>query len=256
MDTRNSHTHKAEVKEVNPELFHYIIYPAAVPIIVAKNGEEIGAMPAVWTTAVSVNPPLLLTALAPERRTYRIVRESGYFTVNYLDFSKTEALALLGDVSARFAPDKFEKASVKFAPARRIPSAAIEGASAVIECSLKTVLDVGGDHDIFIGRVEAAYIIDDFTDGGWSLEKYKPILYVGRTRRPGPVKRRFATVGQIVEVEYGRGMQQAVEERRKAYRITEEAVRELATKLGRPPEDVAYLLLDVVKNLLGPRWRE
>ncbi len=91
------------MKEVNPELFHYVIYPATVPIIATKLGEIVGAMPAVWTTAVSTNPPLLLTVLAPERRTYCLVRESGYFTVNYLDFSKTQTLTLLGDVSARFA---------------------------------------------------------------------------------------------------------------------------------------------------------
>ncbi|MGB9706084.1 MAG: flavin reductase family protein [Pyrobaculum sp.] len=243
------------MKEVNPELFHYVIYPATVPIIATKLGEIVGAMPAVWTTAVSTNPPLLLTVLAPERRTYRLVRESGYFTVNYLDFSKTQALALLGDVSARFASEKFDKAGIKFTPSRKIPSVAIEGASAVIECSLKAVLDVGGDHDIFIGRVEAVYATDDFTEGGWMLEKYKPILYVGRTRRPGPVKRRFATTGELVEVEYGGGMREAVEARRRAYQAAEEAVKELAGRLGMPPEEVAYILLDVLKNLLGGRWK-
>jgi len=243
------------VREVNPELFHYVIYPATVPIIAAKLGSEVGAMPAVWTTAVSMSPPLLLTVLAPERRTYRLVRESGYFTINFLDFSRVESLALIGDVSARFAPEKFEKAGIRFIDAKKVPSVAVEGAAAVIECSLHAVLDVGGDHDIFIGRVEGVYVSDDFTEGGWKLETYKPILYVGRTRRPGPVKRRFATVGQLVEVEYGRSMQTAVEERRRAYQLAEEAVKELAQKMGRNPEDAAYILLDVVKNLLGQRWR-
>ncbi|MEM0463077.1 flavin reductase family protein [Pyrobaculum sp.] len=243
------------MKEVNPELAHYVMYPATVPIIAAKSGNELGAMPAVWTTAVSMSPPLVLTVLAPERRTYRLVRESGFFTVNYLDFSKVESLALVGDVSARFAPDKLEKAGLRLVPARKVPSVAVEDAAAVIECSLKSVLDVGGDHDIFIGRVEALYVADDFTEGGWRLETYKPILYVGRTRRPGPIKRRFATVGEVREVEYGRGMGQAVEERRRAYQLAEEAVRELAAKMGRDPRDVAYILLDVLKNLLGPSWR-
>jgi len=243
------------LREVNPGLFHYVIYPATVPIIAAKLGGEVGAMPAVWTTAISMSPPLLFTALAPERRTYRLVRESGYFTVNFLDFSRVESLALAGDVSARFAPGKLERAGIRLVEARKVPSVAVEGAVAVIECSLHAVLDVGGDHDIFIGRVEAVYVSDDFTDGGWRLETYKPILYVGRTRRPGPVKRRFATASRTVEVEYGKGMQEAVEERRRAYQLAEETVKEFAQKMGRNPEDAAYILLDVVKNLLGQRWR-
>jgi len=243
------------MREVDPGLFHYVIYPATVPIIAAKLGGEVGAMPAVWTTAVSMSPPLLFTALAPERRTYRLVRESGFFTVNFLDFSRVEALALVGDVSARFAPEKFEKAGIRLVEAKKVPSVAVEGATAVVECSLHTVLDVGGDHDVFIGRVEAVYVSDDFTDGGWRLEAYKPILYVGRSRRPGPVKRRFATVGQVVEVEYGRGMQEAVEERRKAYQLAEEVVKEFAEEIGKTREDAAYILLDVLKNLLGRRWR-
>jgi Conserved protein/domain typically associated with flavoprotein oxygenases, DIM6/NTAB family len=240
---------------VDPGLFHYVIYPATVPIIAARAGGEAGAMPAVWTTAVSMSPPLLLTALAPERKTYRLVRESGYFTVNFLDFSRVESLALIGDVSARFAPEKFEKAGIRLVEARKVPSVAVEGAVAVIECSLRTVIDVGGDHDIFVGKVEAVYVSNDFTEGGWQLEGYKPILYVGRTRRPGPVKRRFATVGHVVEVEYGKGMHEAVEERRKAYQLAEEAVKAFAERVGRPPEDAAYLLLDLLKNLLGQRWR-
>jgi hypothetical protein len=71
---------------------------------------------------------------------------------------------------------------------------------------------------------------------------------------PALVKRRFATASRTVEVEYGKGMQEAVEERRRAYQLAEETVKEFQ-KRGRNPEDAAYILLDVVKNLLGQRWR-
>ena len=93
------------MKDVKPELFHYVLYPATVPIIAAKLGDEIGAMPAVWTTSLSMNPPLLMTAIAPERRTYRLGRERGDFTVNLLDFSRAADLAFIGDVSAWCVPD-------------------------------------------------------------------------------------------------------------------------------------------------------
>jgi len=243
------------LREIEAELFHYLLYPATVPIIAAKAGDEAGAMPAVWTTSLSMSPPLLMTAIAPERRTYRLVRESGYFTVNLLDFSKADALAFVGDVSGRVVRDKLERAGLTLVPARRIPSVAVGEAVAVMECELKQVVDVGGDHDIFVGRVVAAYASEDFTEGGWRLEKYKPILYVGRSRRPGPVKRRFATVGPLVEFEYARGMTDAVEKRRHMQRAAEEAVAELAERLGLDVDDAAYLLLDTLKNLLGKKWK-
>ena len=65
--------------------------------------------------------------------------------------------------------------------------------------------------------------------------------------------KRLATVGEVREVEYGRGVGHAVEE--KSVQLAEVAVRGLATKMGRNPHYVAYILLDVLKNLLGPSWR-
>jgi hypothetical protein len=78
---------------------------------------------------------------------------------------------------------------------------------------------------------------------------------VGRTRRPGPVKRRFATTGPTAEVEYGGGMPAAVEKRRKAHEAAEEIVAELAGRLGIGVDEAAYILLDAVRNMLGKRWR-
>ncbi|WP_069807086.1 flavin reductase family protein [Vulcanisaeta thermophila] len=242
------------MREVDTSLTHYVLYPATVPIIAAKLGDEVGAMPAVWTTTVSSSPPLVMTAISPERRTYRLIRESGYFTVNLLDFSRVDALAFIGDVSARFVENKLELAGIRLVPARKVPSVVVDGASAVIECRVSRVIDVGGDHDMFIGRVVSVMVSEDFTDGGWRLESYKPILYVGRTHRPGPVMRRFATTGQVVAVEYARGLWSAVEERRRAQELAEEVIKEYASKLGRDPRDVAYILLDAVRNMLSGRW--
>ena len=55
-------------------------------------------------------------------------------------------------------------AYIKLVMARKVRSVAVEDATAVIECALKSVLDVG-DRDIFTGRVEALYVADDFTGG-------------------------------------------------------------------------------------------
>ena len=57
---------------------------------------------------------------------------------------------------------------------------------------------------------------------------------------PALVKRRPATASRTVEVEYGKGMQEAVEERRRAYQLAEETVKEFQ-KRGRNPEDAGLL---------------
>ncbi|ABW01817.1 flavin reductase family protein [Caldivirga maquilingensis] len=242
------------MKEVDPSLVHYVLYPSTVPIIAAKSGNDADAMPAVWTTTVSLKPPLIMTAIAPERYTYKLIRESGYFTVNLMDFSKVSALAFIGDVSARFIGNKLELAGIKLIPARKVPSVIIDGASAVVECRVSRVIDVGGDHDIFIGKVINVMVNDDFTDGGWRLEDYRPILYVGRTHRPSPVMRRFTTVGQVINVEYAKGMRNPVEERRRAQELAKEIIKEYAGKLGKDPRNATYILLDTIRNMLSDNW--
>ncbi|MCC6020784.1 MAG: flavin reductase family protein [Thermoproteaceae archaeon] len=236
------------------QYFYLAMLPAVIPVVAARAGGETSAMP-VEALPASFDPPMLAMFISPERKTYRLLRESGYFTVNYIDYSKVDTLALLGAASSRFLPDKLERAGLRLVEARKVPTVALADAAAVIECSLKGVIDVGGDHDIVIGRVEAAFASDDFREGGWAYERYKPVLYLGIGVSGQRITLRFSSIGAAKELEYGAGAQHAVAERGNVYKLVKDSINEIAKRIGKSPEDAAYIMLDALKGILAKRWK-
>ena len=98
-------------------------------------------------TSVSLDPPLVLFCLDRRSTSLAAFEAAERFAVNVLHAGQ-EA------VSARFSrrePDRFAGTAWR-AGLAGVPL--LEDAAAVFECARETVLD-GGDHRIFIGRVEA-----------------------------------------------------------------------------------------------------
>lgn len=71
-------------------------------------------------------------------------------------------------------PDKMNEARYSEAPETGCPI--LEGASAYIECKLVRMIDIGGDHDIVVGRAIGAGVLEEISIGealtlpdlGWS----------------------------------------------------------------------------------------
>jgi len=71
---------------VGLEVLERLLYPVVPVLVTAEHGGRVGGMLAAWWMQASFNPPLLAVAIAPERYTYKLVRESGVFAFNLLDF--------------------------------------------------------------------------------------------------------------------------------------------------------------------------
>ena len=103
--------------------------------------------------SLSLTPPLVLMCIDRAAGMHGALQAAGHFVVNVLS-SGQEAL------SRRFADledaERFDGIGV--APGRR-GAAVLDGALAVLECDLVRC-DEGGDHGIFVGRVENAVIGD------------------------------------------------------------------------------------------------
>jgi len=65
---------------------YHLLHPRPVVIVVSldSNGKPNG-MTAAWITPVSMKPPLITVSIAPRRYTYKLIKETGDFTVNVLD---------------------------------------------------------------------------------------------------------------------------------------------------------------------------
>ena len=121
-------------------------------------------------SSVSLEPPLVMVALDRRRFITPIVRAHGRYAVN-----------VLGDGQQGLS-DCFAHAAVKpgredFCGAAWHPGATglplIDGSIATLECTVVETFSAG-DHDLFIGRVDA------LDDGAGMAEEVSPLLYFRR----------------------------------------------------------------------------
>ncbi len=234
------------MRPINLKDLDRLFYPVVPVVVTAESGGRVGGMLAAWWSQLSFNPPLIGVAIAPERYTYRLIKESGIFGLNLLDFKHVDRTPYLGDVSERFLRDKIKKAGFTIFKGPALGAPLLKEASAAVEARLTKIVETG-DHDLFVGRVEAAYAIDDF-DGMWKLRSYRPLMYLGRTRRPGPVYRFY-----ISAESYEKRMLEFAGDPLKRYHVlrikAREAIFRVVREVGRADvNEVAKKLGELMKS--------
>lgn len=141
--------------------------------ITARSEDDLNAMVANWVTQVSFTPRLVAVGIAKDAYTHQLIGEGGVFAVNI--FNKDDQDALMPFTKSRDKkPEKMEEASYEAAPETGCPI--LEGAAAYVECEVVEIVDVGGDHDIVVGKAVNAAVMKegDETDTltlphiGWS----------------------------------------------------------------------------------------
>jgi flavin reductase (DIM6/NTAB) family NADH-FMN oxidoreductase RutF len=126
-------------------------FPAGVTVITTRDrdGEPTGLTASAFT-AVSLHPPLVLVCVDHAATAFPALREYGWFAVNMLGKSQEH-------LSRRFSTtgaDKFE--GVAYREGReRLPL--LDDVVASLECRVVHQY-AGGDHTIFVGRVEGVSI--------------------------------------------------------------------------------------------------
>jgi len=138
-----------------------------VTIVSTKAGDDGWGMTANAVTSLSLEPPLVLVAVARDSQTHTHLEQSRFFAISILSEEQE-------DLSNRFAfkgPKDFSGLDVK---------TAVTGAPILrdsigwVDCRLTEILP-GGDHDIFLGEIVAG----DAGDG-------RPLLfYEGKYGRIG-----------------------------------------------------------------------
>ncbi len=133
-------------------------------------------MAASWIMPVSRSPPMLAVAIAEDRYTYSLIRESGQFSVMILPWSKVKELHFLGTVSAYEDPQKLEKSGLSWVEGKRLRVPVCLEALAVAECIVENDVP-SGDHRTIIGRIVEMYAKPGIELGNPST--YEVPLHVG-----------------------------------------------------------------------------
>jgi len=157
--------------------FQYF-YPYTVAIVGAQAGSQINYMACAWHTALSFDPPLFGILISKKRFTHQIISKAKEFTANFISFEKVKLSAQMGRKSGHDI-DKVKTFQVGLSPAKIIKSPILEEAYVCFECSLIDVRTYG-DHDLFVGEVQAIHEEEGFNaDGVLDPRKIQPLLYLG-----------------------------------------------------------------------------
>jgi flavin reductase (DIM6/NTAB) family NADH-FMN oxidoreductase RutF len=100
-------------------------------------------------SSLSLDPPLVLCCIQRRTVTAAAMRASRRFAVSILSAAQAE----LSTRFASFKGDRFADLDYEIGPATGCP--VLRAVLGSLECRVEVVHD-GGDHDLFVGRVEAA----------------------------------------------------------------------------------------------------
>jgi len=155
-------------------------YPALAVIVTVKGADgQPNAMTAAWHTCLSFRPPLYGVSLLNRRTTYKLIKESGEFAVNFMPYQQCGLLAGVGATSGK-AENKFEKFQIKTVKSAATQAPVLAEAYCVYECKLNNDISFG-DHSLIVGEVVAVQSQAGAFDvnSNVNLFQVSPALYLG-----------------------------------------------------------------------------
>ena len=129
-----------------------------------KDGKN-NALVVGFVANVSLDP--VMVGITPTRYSHHIVKESGCFVINFPKKSYKKEYSYLGSASGR-DEDKFAKADIKWEDAAYVDAPILTDCPVSIECS---VVDstMPGTHELFIGKVEAVHVDEEYLDANGNI---------------------------------------------------------------------------------------
>ena len=115
-----------------------------------------------FTANVSLDPAMVMVGIVPTRHSHHMVKETGCFVINLprKDFQKE--YNYLGSRSGR-DEDKFAALDLKWTDATYVNAPILTDCPVSIECSVVESTQPGS-HELFIGKVEAVHVDEEYLD--------------------------------------------------------------------------------------------
>ena len=168
--------------------YYEIMSPRCTVLIsTADKHGNANAAPFSFVTPVSVDPPLLLFAAAPQRHTLANARETGDFVLNIVPEHLLDKLMLCSKAFPQGVSEIAETGLTE-RPSKKVKAPSIEECAGWIECRYESEHEAG-DHILVIGRVVHAECKDEFSEHQmFDVAKARPVLHV-KGRRFVPAER-------------------------------------------------------------------
>lgn len=157
----------------------YLLHPYNTSLITSKgrNGKT-NVMSVAWITPVSVNPPLLVMSIRPERYSYNLIKQRGEFVVNIPSFDQVQKVLFCGRRSGG-DHNKLHETSLTPQKARIVNVPILTECVAHLECKVVKTIELG-DHILIVGQIVAAYALEGYFNEVYDLTKFSPCLHIGK----------------------------------------------------------------------------
>jgi flavin reductase (DIM6/NTAB) family NADH-FMN oxidoreductase RutF len=164
-----------------------------VVLVTTRWRDQTDVMPAIWTTPLSHNPPLLGVVAHPSRHTHDMIRFAEQFALNFPGRDLMNHAHYFGVVSGREV-EKLDLSKLPTFGATKVDAPLIDGCIAYIECGVEDALRLG-DHTLFVARPLVVQAESESFDETWLVGDgdYRPLHYLGLDR--------YAVLGERLQAE-------------------------------------------------------
>lgn len=126
-----------------------------------KDGKN-NALAVGFAANVSIEPAMVMIGIIPKNYSYDLIKESGEFVINIPTKDFEKEFYYLGSKSGR-DEDKFASLDLKWENGIKVNAPLLTDCPISIECKVVNCVK-SGDHDLFIGTIEATHCKEGWLD--------------------------------------------------------------------------------------------
>ena len=120
-----------------------------------------------FTANASLDPVMVMVGIVPSRFSHQLVNDSGCFVINLPKKGFEKEYNYLGSRSGR-DEDKFAALDLKWEDAKYVDAPILTDCPVSIECSVVDSIKPG-THELFIGKVEAVHVDEQYLDSNGNI---------------------------------------------------------------------------------------
>lgn len=132
-----------------------------------KDGKN-NALAVGFAANVSGNPPMAMVGIVPEHYSWQLIKESGEFVINIPTKGFDKEYYYLGSKSGR-DEDKFEALNLEWTEGTKVHAPLLTACPISVECKVVDCVRTG-DHDLFIGSIEAIHCEESWLDENGNID--------------------------------------------------------------------------------------
>ncbi len=172
--------------------FYKLNARSCVVVTTASKRGISNAAPFSFNSPISFSPPLFGISCNPKHDTWRNIKETEEFVVNFVDENFGEVMHIL-EKDFPYEVSEIKEAGLTEVPSKKVSPPRIKEAYAWLECKLYDAKELG-DHIWITGEVVHAEVRDGCFNGALDPEKCRSLLHISGKYFAVPEAREFKRV--------------------------------------------------------------